>query len=131
MFSVCDSFGGEINNKQQSISLKLSSMKALRENICTRDPLTSYVFSCWVSNPLLHLQKEIEGLLLIYRSRQKECVMPSNVNGILERSILASAHELGHAVFTTYQKSSCAAFKNGSLMIDQSKKMKQTSLRQE
>ena len=49
-------------------------------------------------NPLLRFTEEIEGFFY-YQSRQKNIVIDHNVNGILERILVA--HELGHAVLHT------------------------------
>lgn len=77
-------------------------------------------------NPLLRFTEEIEGLLLL-PVQTKNIVIDHNVNGILERILVA--HELGHAVLHTKIAMMHGFQEMEVLMIDQSKKMKQTSLR--
>ena len=91
----------------------------------TRDPYEL----CQLLGIKIHyydLQKKLKGFFY-YQSRQKNIVIDHNVNGILERILVA--HELGHAVLHTKIAMMHGFKKWKCLMIDQSKKTKQTSLR--
>ena len=81
----------------------------------TRDPYEL----CQLLGIKIHyydLQKKLKGFFY-YQSRQKNIVIDHNVNGILERILVA--HELGHAVLhmhrwrTRWQHSSRGAGRNG------------------
>lgn len=63
----------------------------------TRDPyeLCQYL---GIKIHLINLEKKLKGFFF-YQSRQKNIVIDSNVNAVLERILIA--HELGHAILHT------------------------------
>lgn len=93
MFSVCDSEVKQMKTAEHIIE----TVDKLVRKYHTRDPYEL----CQLLGIKIHyydLQKKLKGFFY-YQSRQKNIVIDHNVNGILERILVA--HELGHAVLHT------------------------------
>ena len=87
-------FGGEANENGRAYH---ETVDKLVRKYHTRDPYEL----CQLLGIKIHyydLQKKLKGFFY-YQSRQKNIVIDHNVNGILERILVA--HELGHAVLHT------------------------------